>query len=78
MSLEALLSAEGVPLALNKGDNHVVVVAPTRGCDHRASGAVPRVTHPAAAFDTAEHVITVAGTWLTTGEGKQVTKSKKN
>jgi hypothetical protein len=69
----SLLSEAGVPLALSKGNNHVVVLFPTPCCSHHASKSVPQMRHPAAAFDTAEHIITVAGCTLTLAEGRRDT-----
>ena len=66
----SLLSDTGVKLPLDKGSNHVVVLFPTVCCNHHGSRAVPQVTHPAAAFNTAEHIITVADCRLKLGDGK--------
>ena len=66
----SLVSNAGVPLALDKGNNHLVVLFPTLCCDHHGSRAVPQVTHPAAAFNTAEHIITVADCKLKLADGK--------
>src|SRR4029434_8541935 len=36
----ALLSDQGVPLPLDKGDLHALVLAPVRNCDHHATRAI--------------------------------------
>jgi len=61
----ALLSDQGVPLPLDKGDLHALVLAPVRNCDHHATRAISATESQADAlgleFNTAEHIITVAG-----------------
>jgi hypothetical protein len=68
----ALASPQGVQLTLDKGNNHVLVLFPSLCCNHHASRAVPQVKHPAAAFNTAEHVITVSGCKLTMANGNSM------
>lgn len=59
--IATLVSQNGVPLALDKGNNQVVVLFPSLCCNHHASKAVPQVKRRVDRFDTAEHMITVAG-----------------
>jgi hypothetical protein len=68
----SLVSNAGVQLALDKGNNHVVVLFPTPCCDHHGSRTIPQVRHPAALFDTAEHIITVADCKLKLADGRLV------
>jgi hypothetical protein len=70
VDIAALLSPEGAPLALDKGNNHVVVLFPSPCCNHHTSRAVPQLTHKATAFNTAEHIITVSGCKLTMANGQ--------
>lgn len=70
VNIAGLSSPEGAPLALDKGNNHVVVLFPTPCCNHQTSRAVPQVTHKATAFNTAEHIITVSGCKLTMANGQ--------
>jgi len=70
VNIAGLSSPEGAPLALDKGNNHVVVLFPSPCCNHHTSRAVPQVTHKAAAFNTAEHIITVSGCKLTMANGQ--------
>jgi hypothetical protein len=65
--LPDLMSDTGVPLSLDKGEQYAVVVLPVPTCSIRAS-ATPPPPSPAA-WNTAEHVITVAGLKLTTESG---------
>ena len=63
-----VMSEEGVPIPLDKGDNHVLVLIPVRCCDHHATRAHSEepVAVPAGPdqigleFNTDEHIITVA------------------
>jgi hypothetical protein len=69
----ALASTQGVPLALDKGNNHVVVLLPARCCDHRATRTVPSENvDDGLEFNTAEHIITIAGCKLTMANGSSV------
>lgn len=67
VTLDGLLDPAGVPLPLGNDDEHAVIVLPPRCCNHHASRAVPgNSTKEGYAtanllFDTAEHMITVAG-----------------
>lgn len=69
----SLVSAHGVPLALDKGNNQMVVIFPVQCCHHHASKGVnqpPALIQPMAAlFDTSEHIITVYGLSFQTESG---------
>jgi hypothetical protein len=73
----ALLTDQGIPLSTDKGDNHVIVLAPARTCDHHTSRPVPLETTPSPApdvpgieFATSEHIISVGTSryWIEDGQ----------
>jgi hypothetical protein len=70
----SLASPQGVPLALDKGNNQIVVLVPSRCCNHSATRAVPETFESdddslGLEFNTAEHAITTAGCKLKMANG---------
>lgn len=70
-----LASAKGVPLALDKGAHHAVIMFPSQCCDHHANRAI----HPTwevdsghfhSFFDTSEHIAIVQGCHLQMQNGR--------
>lgn len=67
---QALFSEEGVALALDRGEDHVVIVFPVS-----FEPVAPKPGPEAPAFDTSEHVITVWGLLIQTEQGQQLAQS---